>query len=142
MTLRSDAYTEAGAWANANTPEDALFLAPRVYSGELTFERDLTWVTFYGNTWAIDATATPDPRIAHAILTKYGVDYVLIANPPGTYIDRMPVDGMRSYLQFGREPTRYFELMYVTDDSATINGREVEHALRIYRVVPAEASSR
>jgi hypothetical protein len=137
MSVRSEAYADAGAWANASTPDDALFLAPRVYSGELTFERNLTWVTFYGNLWVVDAMSAQTPREANTILSKHGVDYVLIADPPGTYIDRMPVDGMRSYLQFGRVPTRYFELVYMTHDAGvTINGAEVDHALRIYRVVP------
>ncbi len=142
MTLRSDAHAEAAAWANRSTPEDSLFLVPRTYTAELEFERDFTWVTFYGNLWVVDAISSPDPARAHSILADHGVDYVLIADPPGTYIDGMPAGGMRSYLQFGREPTRYFELVYVTDDSATIKGREVEHALRIYRVVPVEASAR
>lgn len=136
MTLRADAHAEAADWANTNTPDDALFLVPRTYTAELDFERDITWVTFYGNSWVVDAISSPDPGQAHAILTQYGVDYVLIADPPGTYVDRMPPKGMRWYLQLGREPTRYFELVYLTESDEVINGREVAHPLRIYRVLP------
>ncbi len=142
MTLRANAHADAGAWANSSTPEDSLFLVPRTYTAELSFDRDITWVTFFGNLWVVDAISTPDAREAHAILSRYGVDYVLIADPPGSYIDRMPADGMRSYLQFGRVPTRYFELVYMTDDGGTaLDGAEVEHALRIYRVVPERSAA-
>lgn len=136
MTLRANAHADVAVWANANTPEDALFLVPRTYTAELYFERDITWVTFFGNLWVIDAISVPDPARAHAILSRYGVDYVLIADPPGNYIDRMPADGMRSYLRLGRASAGYFELVYMTDNDVTINGRQVNHALRIYRVVP------
>lgn len=142
-TLRGAAYAEMGAWVNANTAPDSLILAPRVYSAELTFDREVTWVTFYGNAWVIGAIEAEDPRVANAILNRYGVDYVLIPDPPGTYIDRMPADGMRSFLRLDRDPAPYFELVYtVAGRGPRIDGRQIEYPLRIYRVVPSGAPGR
>lgn len=134
--FRGRAYADMGAWVNANTPPGSLILAPRAYSAELTFERDVTWVTFYGNKWVVDAISTPDAARAHDILSKYGVDYVLVADPPGTYVDRMPADGMRSFLVKGYGDTRYFTLEYMTsdDDPLVLRDHVAVNGLRLYRV--------
>jgi dolichyl-phosphate-mannose-protein mannosyltransferase len=144
-SFRASAYADMGAWVNANTDDDALFLTPRTYTAELTWDRDVTWVTFYGNAWVVDAIYESDPARGYEILTRYGVDYVLIADPPGGYVDRMPGTGMRSYLQFGAPPTPHFELVHVTIDGSgafRARGRPVEQGLRLYRVVQVESATR
>lgn len=130
--FRGGEYAEMGAWVNANTRPDALFLTPRTYTAVLTWERNVTWVTFYGNAWVVDAISTPDPAEANRILREHGVDYVLITDPPGTYIDRMPSAGMRSYLTLGREDSDYFSVAHMTDADGQYG--DVEHGLRLYRV--------
>ncbi len=130
--FRGAEYAEMGAWVNANTPPDALILTPRTYTAELTWERNVTWVTFYGNAWVVDAIKENDARRANLILRKYGVDYVLIADPPGTYIDRMPTAGMRSYLTLAKGDQRYFRLVHATDSAGQY--RDVERGLRLYHV--------
>jgi len=143
-TFRARAYADAAAWVNVSTPPDSLFLVPRVYSAELTWERNTTWVTFYGNAWVIDAIAEGDEQRAHTILTAYGVDYVVIQDPPGTYLDRMPAGGLRSFLQLGLSAEPYFTLAYATRDESPLHwqGREVTHGLRIYRVTPPSELAR
>lgn len=130
--FRGAEYAEMGAWVNANTGTDALFLTPRTYTAVLTWERNVTWVTFYGNAWVVDAITTPDPAEANEILRRHGVGYVLITDPPGTYIDRMPATGMRSYLTLGREDSAYFSLAHVTASKGQYG--DVNHGLRLYRV--------
>lgn len=136
MSFRSRSYAQMGAWVNAYTPEDSVILVPRTYSAELTWDRDVAWVTFYGNAWVIDAITTPDPATAHAILRTYGVDYVLIADPPGAYLDRVPRNGMRSYLRFGRDDSAYFTLVNYTQSDSALTQSEgtVGAGLRLYRV--------
>lgn len=138
--FRSRSHAEAAAWLNANTPEDALILTPRTYTAELTFERDVVWVTYFGNAWVIDVINAKDLAEAHRILTRYGIDYVLIPAPAGTYVDRMPVGGLRRALQFGAPETPYFSLEYVTAAKSTYRGDPVEAGLRIYRVNTLEAT--
>jgi hypothetical protein len=125
-----------GEWVNANTRPDAVFLVPRAYTAELTWDRTVTWITFYGNTWVVDAITTPDERQAHDILSRHGIDYVVVPDPPGTYIDRMPATGMRSYLMLGREDLRYFTLVHMTEDEdgLTWRGGVATNGLRLYRV--------
>jgi hypothetical protein len=130
--FRGQEYAEMGAWVNANTAPDALILTPRTYTAELTWQRNVTWVTFYGNAWLVDAMTTPDPGTAYAILRAHGVDYVLIQDPPGTYIDRMPATGMRSYLNRSAADTPFFEIAHMTESAGQYG--DVEHGLRLYRV--------
>lgn len=130
--FRGDEYAEMGAWVSANTRPDALFLTPRTYTAVLTWDRNVTWVTFYGNAWVVDAITTPDPAEANEILRRYGVDYVLVMDPPGTYIDRVPATGMRSYLTLGREDSAYFSLAHLTESEGEYG--DVRHGLRLYRV--------
>jgi hypothetical protein len=136
LSFRSRAYADAGAWIRTNTPQDSLFLVPRAYSGELSFDRNVTWVNFYGNAWVIDAIDEADPAIANEILTEHGVDYVLIQDPTGTYVDVMPGDGMRAFLQFGATDTSYFTLVYATRDDHGLQRQDhtAVSGLRIYRV--------
>ncbi len=117
---------------------------PRTYTALLTWDRDVTWVTFYGNAWVVDAISAPDPAEANRVLTSHGVDYVLISDPPGTYIDRMPADGMRSFLQLGASPTPYFTLVHVTqrDEPYEYGSRSISNGLRLYRVNSVEATAR
>jgi hypothetical protein len=137
--FRSRSYAEAAAWIDENTSEDAIILTPRTYTAELTFKRNIAWVTFFGNAWVIDAISTPDPATSHRILSAHGVDYVLIQAPPGVYIDRMPSEGMRSYLQFGAPENPYFTLQYVTTSTRTVKGERMGAGLRVYSVNRLEA---
>jgi hypothetical protein len=130
--FRGQEYAEMGAWVNENTAPDALILTPRTYTAELTWQRNVTWVTFYGNAWVVDAITTPDPGTAYALLRAHGVDYVLIQDPPGTYVDRMPATGMRSYLNRSAVDTPFFEIAHMTE--STDQYGDVEHGLRLYRV--------
>lgn len=141
--FRGSEYAEMGAWVNANTRDDALILTPRAYTALLTWERNVTWVTFYGNAWVIDAISANDPQRANEILNEFGVDYVLVTDPPGTYIDAMPADGMRSFLQLNKPHTAYFELVHTTssDGEFSLGGRTVEHGLRLYEVKQGEEVS-
>lgn len=134
--FRGRSYADMGAWVNAYTPPDSIILTPRTYTAELTWERPVAWVTFYGNAWVADAISTPDPALANAILRLYGVDYVVIPAPPGTYLDQIPVYGMRSYLQLGAPETPYFTLVHKTEDEdgLTRGGRDLVHGLRLYSV--------
>jgi hypothetical protein len=134
--FRGETYADMGAWVNVNTPPDSLILVPRTYTALLTWDRDVTWVTFYGNAWVVDAISTPDPAEANRILTNHGVDYVLIPDPPGSYVDRMPADGMRSFLQLGAPATPYFTLAYVTqrDEPYEYGSHSIANGLRLYRV--------
>ncbi len=144
LAFRSRSYAEMGAWVNANTPADAIILVPRTYSAELTWDRDVTWVTFFGNAWVVDAISTPDPKRAHEILRKYGIDYVLVADPPGLYLDRMPSDGMRAYLQLGQDDSQYFTLVKVTEDAPdlSVQDQTTTNGLRLYRVNGEPLASR
>jgi hypothetical protein len=133
--FRADSYAEMGAWVNENTRPDSIILVPRTYTAELTWDRTVTWVTFYGNAWVVDAIASANPAEAREILSAHGVDYVTIQNPPGMYIDRMPADGMRSYLQAGAPETPYFTLVYQTEHMATwSDGSDWTTGVRLYRV--------
>jgi hypothetical protein len=132
--FRTRSYAEAAAWLNANAPPDAIVLTPRTYTAELAFERDIAWITFYGNLWVIDAISAPEPSVAHEILTRHGVDYVLIQAPEGRYLDRMPADGIRRFLQLGRSTSPFFTLQYVTSAEGTVDGEPILAGLRIYRV--------
>jgi hypothetical protein len=136
--FRGAEYAEMGQWVNQNTPADSLILTPRAYTALLTWERNVTWVTFYGNAWIVDAISTTDPRKAHDILASHGVDYVLVPDPPGSYVDSLPDTGMRSYLQLGVEPPASFELVHLTESDGALftYGRSIEHGLRLYHVVP------
>jgi hypothetical protein len=137
MSFRSRSYQEMGEWVNANTPADSIILVPRVYSAELNWDRNVTWITFYGNAWVEEVISTPDPKRAHDLLWKYGVDYVLIADPPGTYLDRMPPNGIRSYLRFGEDlDGSLFTLAHTTEDEQglTLDERTTTNGLRLYRV--------
>lgn len=139
-TARAEAYRDMGDWVSANTDPQSLFLVPRAYSASLSWERMATWVTFYGNSWVVDVIAESDPQQAHSVLAKHGVDYVVIAAPPGTYVDRMPADGMRSYLQLGKPDTKYFSLVFVTEreQPLLLGSNEIVHVLRLYRVNDVE----
>ncbi len=137
--FRGAEYAEMGAWVNANTPPDTIILTPRTYTALLTWERNVAWVTFYGNAWVVDAITTGEPRRANEILNAYGIDYVLISDPPGAYVDAMPRDGMRSFLQLNT-PSEYFELvqMTTTNEKVALRGRDIEHGLRLYEVKTLE----
>jgi hypothetical protein len=138
--FRQRSYAEAAAWINTNTADDAVVLTPRTYTAELTFERDIAWITFYGNVWVVDAISASDPAVAHAILSDHGVDYVLIQAPEGRYLDRMPADGIRRYLQLGRDASPYFSLEYVTSVEGTVAGQAITAGLRVYRVNELEVT--
>lgn len=142
--FRGAEYAEMGSWVNANTSPSAIILTPRTYTALLTWERNVAWVTFYGNAWVVDAITTSEPQRANEILNTYGIDYVLLSDPPGVYLDAMPSDGMRSYLQLNNATaSEYFELIQVTtaDEALALGGREVEHGLRLYEVKkPTEAN--
>ncbi len=118
---RGRAYEAAGVWVKANTPEDSLFLSARTYGSALHFERNVTWVTDFGNLWAVEAAYEKDPARARDILESYGVDYVVMQNPPGNYIDRMPRDGLRHIVL---ADTDHFQRVYFND------------GIRIYRFWP------
>lgn len=109
---RAQAYSELGDWIQTNTPADSLILSGRWYAPGLYFDRDYTWVTYYGNIWAVEASQATDPEASADILAKYGVDYVIVQNPPGTYADRMPRDGLRTTLL---EDQEHFNLVFRND---------------------------
>ena len=69
---------------------------------------------------------------------SHGVDYVVIPDPPGNYVDRMPADGMRSFLQWDRPDTKYFTFVHATvrDEPYQTRTRVVTNGLRLYRVEP------
>ena len=136
--FRGAEYADMGKWVNDNTPADALILTPRTYTAVLAWDRNITWVTFYGNAWVVDAITTSDPRQARDILVSRGVDYVLVPDPPGNYVDTIPAEGMRSYLKLGSRTVDSFELVHVTQSEGALvaYGHAIEHGLRLYRVVP------
>jgi len=141
--FRSHTYAELGAWVNGHTAPDATILVPRTYTAELTWDRDVTWVTYFGNAWVVDAIADPSSRAAHDILSEYGIDYVVMSYPSGTYIDRVPKEGMLSYLGPQSEDSPYFTMVKsVTDPSLGVRAGRVPYTLRLYRVNPTPSALR
>ena len=109
---RARAYEELGDWIKQKTPPGSLILSGRWYAPALYFDRDYTWVTYYGNTWAVEASQATDPQASMDILARYGVDYVIVQKPPGSYVDRMPQDGLRHTLL---EDQQHFKLVFRND---------------------------
>lgn len=110
-------FKELGVYVQENVPEDALILSGRWYTSGYYLRRNYTWVTFFGNTWVIDAISNTEPEAVRTTLAEYGVDYIVFGAPPPSYIDRMPSGGLRSIvlddldhfqLLFKNERTRFY----------------------------------
>jgi hypothetical protein len=126
-SARADHYESMGGWIRGNTSPDVLILTPRTYTAGMTFDRQVTWVSPYGNAWVPQVLRLNDAARAHGMLVRYGVDYVLVAAPSGQYVDQVPLAGMRSYLGARYSPDNpYFELAHRVGD--------VNNGLWLYRV--------
>jgi hypothetical protein len=108
-TEKGESFKELGAYIEKHVPEDALILSGRWYTTGYYARRDYTWVTYYGNTWVIDAISSPDAEAARGTLERYGVDYVIFQAPPPSYLDSMPSQGLRTIVL---EDLEHFQLLF------------------------------
>ena len=108
-TEKGESFKELGAYVDTYVPEDALLLSGRWYTTGYYLRRDYTWVTYFGNTWVIDAISDEDPATVRGLLDDHGIDYVVFQAPPPSYLDSMPSGGLRTIVL---DDLEHFQLLF------------------------------